>query len=219
MITLHYFPSNASITPHILLEELGVPFKLELVDRASGAHKTPQYLALNPNGLIPVLIDGDLVLYETAAIALHLVDTHPTCGLAPPLGTAQRAHFYKWLMWMTNTLQAALIMYFYPERYVPDGDVAAADALRMLTQRKIGGYLRQLDDQFAAHGKPWLVGDAYSAADVYAFMLCRWTRGFSGDAAKPARDHAHVGPFLQRMLQRPAVQRVIATERLSPPLV
>lgn len=86
MLQLHYFPSNASLTPHMLLEELGVPYELKLVDRAHGAHKAPDYLALNPNGLIPVLVEahaeGDLVLYETAAICLHLVDTHPQAGLA-----------------------------------------------------------------------------------------------------------------------------------------
>ena len=69
-IQLHYFPGNASMTPHLLLEELGVPFELKLVDRASQAHKSAEYLKLNPNGLIPVLVDGELVLYETAACTL-----------------------------------------------------------------------------------------------------------------------------------------------------
>src|SRR5688572_16323657 len=113
MITLHYHPSNASMAPHMLLETLGVPFELQLVDRTRNAHKQPEYLKLNPNGLIPVLIDGDLVLYETAAICLHLVDTHPHAGLAPAIGTPARALFYKWLVWLTNTLQTALIVYFY----------------------------------------------------------------------------------------------------------
>ena len=66
MLQLHYFPSNASITPHILLEEMGLPYELKLVDRANNAQKSPEYLKLNPNGLIPVLVDDDLVLYETA---------------------------------------------------------------------------------------------------------------------------------------------------------
>src|SRR5262245_12992895 len=96
---LHYAPGNASMAPHMLLEELGAPFELKLVDRANMAHKSPAYLAMNPNGLIPVLEQGDgLVLYETAAILLHLADTHAGAGLAPPLGTPERAHFYKWLM-------------------------------------------------------------------------------------------------------------------------
>ena len=88
MIQLHYFPGNASLIPHILLEELGLPFELQYVDRAKSAQKSPAYLKLNPNGQIPVLVDGDLVLYETAAICLHLADTHPAAKLAPPLETA-----------------------------------------------------------------------------------------------------------------------------------
>jgi glutathione S-transferase len=91
MIELHYFPGNASMTPHLLLRELGVPFALRLVDRAAGAHKSPEYLKLNPNGLIPVLVDDGLVIYETAAIVLHLCDTHPQAGLAPAVRTGERA--------------------------------------------------------------------------------------------------------------------------------
>src|SRR5205823_1034819 len=102
-------PSTASMVPHILLEELGVAYERVPVDRANNEHKSPAYLRLNPNGLIPVLVDGDLVLYETAAIVLHLCDQHPEAGLAPPLGSADRSHFYKWLAWLTNTLQATLI--------------------------------------------------------------------------------------------------------------
>ncbi len=94
MIKLHYAPGNASMTPHLVLEELGVPFELKLVDRENNAHKSPAYLKMNPNGLIPVLVDGDLVLYETAAIVLHLVDMHPAAGLAPAVGTTERAQFY-----------------------------------------------------------------------------------------------------------------------------
>ena len=111
MIQLHHYPSTASMAPHILLEELGEPFELVLVDRMRDQQKSPDFLRLNPNGLIPVLIDGDLVLYETAAICLHLCDTRPQAGLAPALGTHERAHFYKWMAWLTNTLQATLIVY------------------------------------------------------------------------------------------------------------
>src|SRR5512142_475294 len=117
MVQLHYHPGNASFAPHVLLEELGEEFELRYVDRAKSAQKSPAYLRLNPNGLIPVYVDGDLVLYETAAICLHLADTHPRAGLAPAVGTAERAHLTKWLMWLTNTLQPTLMVYFYPERW------------------------------------------------------------------------------------------------------
>ncbi len=214
MLTLHYFPGNASMTPHILLEELGVPYALELVDRANNAHKSPHYLKLNPNGLIPVLIDGELVLYETAAICLHLIDTQPGgSALAPPPGTPQRAHFYKWLVWLTNTLQATHALYWYPQRWADDD--AGAMRIRAKAEERIGALLDQLEDQLAHGGGPWLLGEAYSALDPYAMMLCRWTRYF----ARPARGLPQLGPWLQRVLARPAVQRVFEREALAQPWV
>jgi len=213
VLQLHYFPSNASMAPHMLLEELGVPFALQLVDRTQGAHKSPAYLQLNPNGLIPVIVDGDLVLYETAAICLHLVDTHPEAELAPALGTPERAQFYKWLVWLTNTLQAALIVYFYPERWADSPDAVAQ--VKAHAEAKVGDMLDQLDAELARHGNAWLLGERFTALDPYALMLCRWTRGF----ARPARSLPQLGPYLQRVLARPAVQRVFEKEGLVAPLV
>jgi glutathione S-transferase len=213
MRQLHYHPSNASMAPHLLLEEIGAPFELVFVDRANGAHKSAAYLALNPNGLIPVLVDGDLVLFEAAAICLHLADAHPQAALAPPLGTPQRAHFYKWLAWLTNTLQATLIVYFYPERWADTPEAVAQ--VKAHAEHKIGAMLDQLDAELARHGGPWLLGEAFSAADAYALMLCRWTRGFT----RPARSLPALGPYLQRVLARPATQRVFAREGLAQPWV
>lgn len=215
-LQLHYYPGNASFTPHVLLREAGAPFELKLVQRMQGAHRQWQYLKLNPNGLIPVLVDGDLVLYETAAICLYLADKFPAAALAPPLNTPQRAHFYKWLMWLTNTLQATLIHYFYPERIVDAGDAAAAAQVKAHCMAKVHTLLEQLDVQLAAHGGPWLLGDGYSAVDPYTLMLCRWTRGF---AARPARDFTHIAPYLKRVLERPAVQQACAAEELTAPWV
>ena len=223
MIQLHYFPGNASMTPHLVLRELGLPFELKLVDRANSAHKSPEYLKLNPNGLIPVLVDGDpstgsgqaLVLYETAAIVLHLVDTHPAAGLAPPVGTADRAEFYKWLVWLSASVQSQMPIYFYTDRYVAAGNAAGAAEVKAATEKRIEGLIDQIDAQLAAHGGPWLLGQRYTALDPYVLMLCRWTRGM----ARPARTLPHIGPFLERMLARPAVQTVFEVEKLSPPAV
>ena len=213
MLQLHYHPGNASMAPHLLLEELGEPFELKFVDRAQRAHKAPDYLALNPNGLIPVLVDGDLVLYEAAAICLHLVDRHPQAALAPAPGTPQRGHFYKWLMWLTNTLQATLVVYFYPERWADSPDAVAQ--VKAHAEAKVGVMLDLLDAELARHRGPWLLGSSFSAVDAYALMLCRWTRGF----ARPARDLPQLGPYLQRVLARPATQRVFEREGLAPPRV
>ena len=216
MITLHYYPSNASFAPHVLLHELGVPFQLQLVDRTQGAHKAADYLKLNPNGLIPVLVDGEQVLYETAAILMHLADTHAAAGLAPPLGSAQRAQYYKWMLWLSNTMQAMVIHYFYPQRMVAEGNSVGTAQVKAQAQKRLDDCLLQLDSLLASHGGPWLLGAAYSAADPLAFMLCRWTRGLD---SRPARDYAHIGPYLQRMLARPAVQQAVAAEKLPQPLV
>ena len=216
MLHLHYAPSTAAMAPHILLEELGLPFGLRMVDSSAGAHKTPDYLRLNPNGLVPVLTDGDLVLYESAAICLHLCDSHPQAGLAPAVGTVERAHFYKWLVWMTNTLQNSLMAYFYPHRLVDPGNTAGAAEVKAQAELRVGGLLAQLDAELARHGGPWLLGQNYSALDPYALMLCRWTRNFT---SAPARSYPHLGPYLQAMLARPAVQRVFASEKLAQPWV
>lgn len=215
MLTLHYYPGNASLTPHIVLEELGVPYRLELVDRTRNAHKSAAYLKLNPNGLIPVLVDSEFVLYETAAICLHLVDTHPGAGLAPALGTTQRAHFYKRMVWLTNTLQATLIHYFYPERLVDEGNASGAAQIKAHAEKRVATLLDQLDAELAQHGQSWMQGEHYSAVDPYAMMLCRWTRGF----ARPARSLPHLGPYLERVLARPAVQRTFEQEALARPWV
>ena len=204
------------MVPHILLEEIGQPYERVLVDRTVGAHKTPEYLRLNPNGLIPLLTDGDLVLYETAAIVLHLCDTNPHAHLAPAVGSLERAHFYKWLAWLTNTLQATLILYFYPERWMNEGNAAGVAELKAHAESKVAGLLDQLDAELARRGGPWFMGADYTALDPYVFTVCRWTRNFR---SAPARDRAHLGPFLQRMLARPAVQRVIANEKLAAPFV
>ena len=222
MLQLHYHPGNASLIPHIVLEEIGAPFELAFVDRSVAAHKSADYLKLNPNGLIPVLVDRreafggaakPLVLYETAAVCLHLADTHAQAALMPPLGSIERANAYKWLAWLANTVHAALIVYFYPERWADDAGAVAQ--VKAHAEAKVGAMLDQLDAEFERHGGPWLLGDAFSLADPYAFVLCRWTRGF----ARPARDLPHLRPFLDRMLARPAVQRVFASEGLTAPWI
>ncbi len=213
MRQLHYYPSNASMTPHVLLEELGVPYERVLVDRDVGAHRSPAYLALNPNGKIPVLVEDDLVLYETAAIVLHLVDMHPQAALAPAVGTRERAVFYKWLMWLSNTLQAEMPMYFYSDRWADGPDGTAA--VKRHAEAHIAGMVDQIEAELARHGGPWFLGERYSALDAYVFMLCRWTRGM----ARPARTLPQLAAYLQRMLARPAVQRVIAHEGLAEPYV
>lgn len=193
-----------------MLEELGVQFRLELVDRTENAHKRPEYLKLNPNGRIPVLLDGDLVLYETAAICLHLLDRHPQAGLAPLLGSPERAHFYKWLVYLTNTVQAELITYFYPERWTDD--LGAAAQVKAHAETRVGEMLDLIEAELAQRG-PYLLGGRYTALDPYLLMLCRWTRYMHN----PARNRLRLGRQLETVFARPAVQRAFAAEGIATP--
>jgi glutathione S-transferase len=210
MLHLHYHPSDSSLAPHMLLEDIGVPFELKLVDRSVNAQKSPAYLKLNPNGLIPVLVDGELVLYETAAILLHLADTHPAALLLPALGTPARAQAYKWMLWLANTLHANLTPFFYPQRWAEEAGAIAQ--VKAHAEARVGQLLDQLDAELAHHGGPWLLGSAFSALDPYALMLCCWTRHF----AQPARRRAQLGAYMARMQARPAVQRALRSEQLPP---
>lgn len=212
MYRLYYYPGNANLAPHMLLEELGVPYELVLVDREKGAHHGAEYLKLNPNGRIPVLVDGDLVLYEAAAICLHLVDRHPEAGMAPAVGINERAEFYKWLIYLTNTLQAELMTYFYPER-LTDDDAASAQ-VKAHAESRVGAMLDLIEKTLADHNGPYLLGTRYTAVDPYLLMLSRWTRMMHN----PARNRPHLGRFLNRMIARPAIQRTFEQEGLGGPL-
>lgn len=214
MIKLHYCPSTASMAPHVVLEEMGIPFELRQIDREGGELDSVAYRKLNPNGLIPVLEDGDIVLYETAAICLHLADTNPQAGLMPPVGTPDRAMCYMWLSWLSTTLQSTLIVYFYPERWAVGAD--AVIQVQTHAAQKVRLLLDQIDAQLASHQGQWLMGDSYGLPDIYAMMLCRWTRNI--DRSK-ARDVARINDWLQRVLDRPAVKRVFAREGLLQPWI
>ena len=209
MFQLYYYPSNASLAPHIVLEEIGAPYKLVLVDREVQAHKQPEYLQLNPAGLIPVLIDGDLVLSEAAAICLHLADQDLALHLAPPVGSAARGHLYRWLMYLTNTVQAELIHYYYPDRI--GGPHAAF--IQASAEASVMPMLDILDAHFEKTGGPCILGTDYLIADVYLFMMCRWTRNM----ANPARNRPHPAQFLSMMAARPAVIRAHEQEKLPKP--
>ncbi len=209
MVSLYYYPSNANLAPHIVLEEIGAPYELILVDREIGAHKTPEYLQLNPSGAIPVLIDDDLVMTESAAICLYLADKYPEAALAPEVGTNERAQLYRWLMYLTNTVQAELMHYFYPERL--GGEHAAV--VKANAEARVMGMLDIIEAHFVNSATPWLIGAQYTVADCFLFMMCRWTRNM----ANPARNRPQLARFLEVIRKRPAVIWAHEQEELAKP--
>lgn len=215
MIQLYHCPSTAAMIPHIILHEIGAEHALIHVDKSAGEHRAAPYRRLNPNGLLPLLVEGDVTIYETAAIVMYLCENHDSTGMIPT-DRAARAQFFKWLAWLSSTLQPALILYFYGERWMNDGNDTGAAELKLNAEKRIEDMLGIVDAEFARHGGPWLLGRGYSAVDPYLFTLCRWTRNFQ---RRPARKLPHLDPFLQRMLARPAVAKVLAAEGIAAPFV
>jgi glutathione S-transferase len=210
MLALYYYPGNASLVPHMMLREIGTEFELRLVDRGQNFQKSPEYLRLNPNGRIPVLVDGDLVLFETAAIALHLADKFPQAGLAPAPGSKERAEFYKWMIHLTNTPQAEYRAWFYPHEHV--SDEAAAASVKQASGERLNRMFDVISDQLG--DRTWLLGDRFSAADLFLFMLIRWGRGMP----RPPRSLPNLNALAERVLARPAVQQSLEVEGIKAPV-
>jgi len=209
MLALYYYPGNASLLPHMMLREIGAEFELHFVDQENRQQKSPEYLELNPNGRIPVLVDGDLVLFETAAIALHLADTFPQADLAPAVGTKERAEFYKWMMHLTNTPQAEFRAWFYPHEHV--SDEAAAPAVKQAAGERLNRMFDVISAQLG--DRTWLLGETFSAADLFLFMLIRWSRNMP----RPARTIPNLRALAERVLARPAVQETFRAEGIQEP--
>lgn len=113
-----------------------------------------------------MLTDGDLVLYESAAICLYLCDMHPQAKLTPALGTAERAHFYKWLMWADQHAADHADHLLLPQHLVNPGNAAGAAEVKAQAERKAGELLDQLDAELARHGGPWLGQNLFCAGPL-----------------------------------------------------
>jgi glutathione S-transferase len=210
MLALYYYPGLASLLPHMMLREAGAEFELRYIDRENDAHKNDEYLRLNPNGRIPVLIDDDLVLFETAAIAIHIADKFPASGLAPQAGTKERAEFYKWMIHLTNTPQVEFRAWFYPHEHV--SYEAAAPSVKQAAGERLNRMFDVISEQLG--DKPWLLGDRFSAADLFLFMLMRWSRFMP----RPAKSIPNLNALAERVVARPAVQEALKVEGLQAPL-
>jgi len=196
---LYHSPQSRSIRPRWLLEELGVPYELVRVNLAAGDQKKPEYLKLNPNGAVPTLVDGDLVLWESAAICQYLADKYPEKGLAPKVGTAERGKYYQWIHYAMSGLEPPAVTIFMHAMQLPEAErvpqlVAGARAA-------LGAALKVVDGALA--GRTWLVGERFTAADVMVGSTIVWAQmmGMVGT------DLPNVQAYLGRLAERPAMQR------------
>jgi glutathione S-transferase len=210
MYQLFYHPGNANLIPHILLEELGQPYQLILLDLANNEQKGEAYLKLNPAGRVPLLVEGEFALSETAAICLHLADRHAEAQLLPAVGSLERASCYQWLFYLSNTLQPELMLFYYPERWLAE---TAHEDIRAQLSEHLAGMLALIEAALS-DGRAYLAGEAYSVVDPYLFVLCRWTRGLS----KSARHYPYLNAYLEKLSARPALQSAFAAEGITAPL-
>lgn len=206
MYTLFYAPGSAAMAPHAVLEEIGAKHELVAVDLQKKAHQKPEYLKLNPKGRVPVLVDGNSVITESAAIIMHLCDRHPEAKLAPPAGTIERGHWYQWLLYLTNTLQPTFLEYFYPDRSFPEAP-NTQQQLKSSAERRLASMFIYIDSELAARG-PYLLGETFSAADIFMHMLARWSRWFE----KPAYRYIHIKQLTDLVKARPGVQRMMKAQ-------
>lgn len=208
MYTLFYSPGSAAMAPHAVLEELGVPHKLVKVDLKGGEHRKPEYLKINPKGRVPVLVIDDRTYTESAAIVMHLCDRHPDKALAPAPGTAERGRYYQWLLYLTNTVQPALIEYFHPDWTFDDQ--AHFGPLKASAEKRVATMFAYIDEELGKSG-PFLAGAQFTAADIFLFMLTRWTRFF----AKPGYQYPNVKRLSDAVKARPAIERMMAAQGIT----
>jgi glutathione S-transferase len=198
---LYYRPGTASMAPHAALAEIGVEYELVRIDRET-AQADPAYRSLNPTGVVPTLVDGDLVLTETAAILLYLADRFPEACLAP--SAAGRPQYYRWLVFLTNSVQTAMLRFLYPERY---GDASVED----FAAEEAGSHFDLLDRNLDS--REWLVGEHRTGADLFLFTVTRWGRRLE----PPAWDRSNLRAHFARTLALPGVARMMEEQDLELP--
>ena len=209
MYKLYWAPGTASMAPQAVLEEAGAPYEMCRLDTAAKEHEQPAYKKLNPNGRIPTLVDGDFVIFETAAICQYLCDKHPEAKLAPPLGTPQRGRFYQWLTYMTNTVQAGLIDWWHPD--FTFSEPAHQAAFKQRAEEKLMRNFAILDAGIG--GSRWMTGDQYTVCDIYLAMLTRCTRFM----AQTAWHFPNVQRIAEAGQARPAFQRMMKKQGIAWP--
>lgn len=210
-LRLHYAPDNASLCVRLALEEIGLPYETALVDRKAKAQNSPEYLRLNPQGLIPVLETPDGAVFETAAILMWLANTPQGAALMPPTNTPEHAQTLSWLFSLSNGLHPTLRMLFYADKFAEPQEQASMTAM---AQARLADHLTKIN---AVLETTSLFAPA-TALTCYLMPMLRWPALYPRDdcawydlARWPAL-HA-----LARTIEtRPAAQRCADSEGLGP---
>jgi glutathione S-transferase len=186
----------------VVLEEIGAPYELIQTTIDMDKPRPPEQLALNPNGWVPVLLWDDKAMYECAAITVFLCDRHPEAKLAPGIDDPERGLFLQTLVYFSNSVQNAFQLDYYPDRF------ADTPADELSAQRRGIRRLREtwkiIDDQIGDNDR--VLGEQFSAVDIYLFMLTTWLRPSRG---QPSTDEfPNVKRIADSVMSRPSVQLV-----------
>jgi glutathione S-transferase len=207
VIDLYYLPGAASLVVHAALEEAGAEYNLVRATRKNGVFGPPEAARLNPAGRVPTMSFDGLAMTESVACLMHVSDLYPAAGLAPAAGTPERGQWYRWLIYLLSPVQSTFYGFIAPGRSAP---VGAQDAVRAHSVEALGGYRAALDAHLAASG-PYLLGELFSGADLFLFMLTRW-----GRRLEPRWwDAPALGNHYRTLKARPTIERVFAQERLD----
>ena len=175
-----------------MLEEVGQPYRTEILDYGT-TMKGPAYLAINPMGKVPALRHGETVVTETAAICAYLADAFPEAGLAPPHESQLRGPYYRWLFFAAGPLEAAITNKMFGFEVPAERQAMAG----------YGSYPAVLDAlEQAVSGRKYLVGESFTAADVYVASHLGWGMMFGSVEKRPAFERYHEG-----FASRPAAVR------------
>ena len=193
-ITLFHAPNSRSGAARTLLEELGVPYKLEVVNLKDT--RTARYLQINPMGKVPALLHGDALVTEQPAILSYLADLYPQAGLAPALQDPARGPYLRWMAFYGSCFEPAVIDLAMKREPAPPSMSPYGDYDTMLAT-----LTRQL------RAGPWLLGERFTAADILWGYALGWTTGF-----KLVPELPEIVEYIARLNARPAVQRVAAAD-------
>lgn len=201
---LYCQPGACSTSDHIVLEWAGAQYELETITR--DYKRTPEYLALNPAGAVPTLVDGDFVLTQNAAIHGYICDLHPESGLFGDGSARQRAEAERWLAYVSSDLHPAFKPMFGPARFGgqdAEGEARIRDAARANVAHVLALAEQRLDD------REWLAGFR-SPADAYLYITLRWASNAGIELT------ANLAAHLERMERDEGVQKVLADEGIEP---
>ncbi len=192
----HAAPSRSSIV-RWMLEEVGEPYDLQVLDLSKGEQRMPEYLGINPMGKVPALRHGETIVTESAAICTYLADAFPDAGLNVPIGAPERGAYLKWLFFGPGCIEPAMTDRAFPRREEPrPGSVGYGDFDLVMEVTAN-----------AVETGPYLLGERFSAADVVVGSNLRWGMIFKLLPERPAFSR-----YVARLEERPALQRAVALD-------